>query len=394
MRLRTTPSRLSLREFARNHERFYGTLPASDGDAGQLVSAEPMRVKILPGIPLRARAWRVLYRSTTATGAPTVVSGAILVPRKPYRGDRPLIGYALGTQGLAPRCAPSLQMAAGLEYETPIIAMMLRRGWAVAFTDYPGLGVTGGHTYVVGRALGPAVLDAMRAARALPDAGLPAHGPAAVFGYSEGGAAAGWAAQLQPSYAPDVPLVAAAIGGAPADLEYSMDFLAGGRFAWLHAYGAAGLDVAYPELQLDRYLNDRGRRMREHLTDSHIIPQILRRLPYKFERARYLVEDPLTAPDWLVRVRENRLGAIAPAAPVLLTHGTRDQACGYQQAPRLRDDWTRLGVDVTFRRYRGLEHLTAAAAHLCSALPWLAGHFAGHNTKTEHPTPMRNRESA
>jgi hypothetical protein len=45
---------------------------------------------------------------------------------------------------------------------------------------------------------------AQRAARI--DAGLPAHGPVALVGYAEGGGAAGWAAQLQTTYAPDVPL--------------------------------------------------------------------------------------------------------------------------------------------------------------------------------------------
>ena len=86
------------------------------------------------------------------------------------------------------------------------MALALARGWAVAITDYQGLGTPGDHTYMVGRALGPNVLDAMRAARKLSPAELPVDGPAAIMGYSEGGAAAAWAAQLQPVYAPDVRL--------------------------------------------------------------------------------------------------------------------------------------------------------------------------------------------
>src|SRR5437588_2936503 len=100
-----------------------------------------------------------------------------------------------------------------------MIAMVLARGWALAITDYEGLGTPGDHTYMVGRALGPNVLDAMRAARELEPAELPAQGPAAIVGYSEGGAAAAWAAQLQPRYAPEVPLVAVAAGAAAADVE-------------------------------------------------------------------------------------------------------------------------------------------------------------------------------
>jgi len=63
---------------------------------------------------------------------------------------------------------------------------------------------------MVGRALGPNVLDVMRAARSLSPEELPPEGPAAIIGYSEGGAAAAWAGQLQPTYAPDVPLLAIA----------------------------------------------------------------------------------------------------------------------------------------------------------------------------------------
>ncbi|MFD9615155.1 alpha/beta fold hydrolase [Streptomyces sp. NPDC059083] len=317
----------------------------------------------------------MLYRSTSALGQPNVVSGTVLVPRAPYPGPRPLIGYAIGTQGHGTHCAPSLQLTVGTEYETALIATVLRRGWAVALTDYPGLGYGSGHPYVVGRALSPAVLDSMRAARQLPDAGLTPDGPAALFGYSEGGTAAGWAAQLQPTYAPDIPLAAVAVGGAAADMNFNHDFLTGGRFAWLLAYVALGYASAYPELDLHAHLNDRGHRMISAIAESHIIPQVLTRLPRKFNKTRYLTTDLFAAPDWQARFTENRLGALAPATPVLLTHGRADQAVGYGQAPQLRDDWRRLGVDVTFHGYRGLEHFTAAVAHMHTSLPWLATHL-------------------
>ncbi|MGW4769815.1 lipase family protein [Nocardia sp. NPDC004278] len=394
MRLSTIPNPLSLRGSARKHQEFYRSPSSIDGEPGGLLRAEPVRVKLLPGVQLRVRAWRVLYRSSSANRAPIAVSGIVLVPHGTYQGPRPLIGYAIGTQGHAQRCAPSLQLVAGLEYETPLITRILRRGWAVALTDYPGLGTGGGHPYIVGRALGPAVLDSMRAARNLADTGLAEDGPAALFGYSEGGTAAAWAAQLQPTYAPDILLVAAAVGGVCADLEYSADFLTGGRFAWLQAYAAAGLDIAYPELRLARYLNDHGHRMYPRLIDTHIVGQIIARMPYRFDRARYVVTDPLTDPDWLARMRENRLGALAPAAPVLLTHGSADQAVGYEQAIQLHDDWSRLGVDVTFRGYRGLEHLTAAVAHTRTALPWLSAHIADHRANDTGTPPITGFETA
>jgi pimeloyl-ACP methyl ester carboxylesterase len=91
------------------------------------------------------------------------------------------------------------------------MCLVLARGYAIAVTDYQGLGTPGDHAYMVGRVLGMNVLDAMRCARALEPHELPGDGSAGVIGYSEGGAAAAWAAQLQPEYAPEV-----ALAGVPA----------------------------------------------------------------------------------------------------------------------------------------------------------------------------------
>ena len=173
--------------------------PLGEGEPGDVIRAEPMDAYLVPGVRLRARAWRMLYRSTSAIGEPTAVSGTRAgahgrIARRP----RPLIGYAIGTHGIGDAAAPSRLLSTGLEWEAGLIAMVLARGWAVAITDYQGLGTPGDHTYMVGRALGPNVLDAMRAARQLHPTELPERGPAAIIGYSEGGAAAAWAAQLQP----------------------------------------------------------------------------------------------------------------------------------------------------------------------------------------------------
>jgi hypothetical protein len=52
-------------------------------------------------------------------------------------------------------------------------------------------------------------------------------------GYSGGAQVTGWAAQLQPTYAPDVKLTGAALGGLPADLAAVMRQLNGGPFGGL-----------------------------------------------------------------------------------------------------------------------------------------------------------------
>jgi fermentation-respiration switch protein FrsA (DUF1100 family) len=358
-------------------ERFYlppDPLPVAQ--PGDIFRSEPMDAYLSPGLRLRARAWRILYRSTGAVGEPTTVSGTILMPLSRARGPRPLVGYAVGTHGIGDACAPSRLLERGLEYEASFLAMILARGWAVALTDYQGLGTPGDHAYMVGRALGPNVLDAIRAARNLLPEELPAGGPAAIMGYSEGGAAAAWAAQLQPSYAPDVELVGVAAGAAAADLEVAEPSLDGTFFSFFMAYGGIGYAAAYPELQLDPYLTPFARKHIEMLRSASVVQAVM--FGPRYVRSEQLTQpNVLGLPDWRRRLRENRLGKIAPAAPVLLHHARRDQIVSFDQSLNLRDCWQQRGADVRLYITRGgVDHLSGAAAGNPVAISWLGRRFA------------------
>ncbi len=353
-------------------EGFYDPPPALTGRPGDVIKAEPVDAYLVPGLRLRARAWRVLYLSTGASGEATAVSGTVLVPRAKTRGDRPLIGYAIGTHGIGDSAAPSRLLPRGLEWEAGLIAMALAHGWALAITDYQGLGTPGDHTYMVGRALGPNVLDSMRAARALVPDVLPADGPAAIIGYSEGGAAAAWAAQLQPSYAPEVPLVAVVAGAAAANVEVAGPSLDGTFFSFFIAYGEIGYAAAYPELDLDSYLTPTARKRIDALRESSVLQAMM--WGPRFMRSSELTEpNVLELPEWRRRLRENRLGLMAPKVPVLLHHARRDQIVSFAQSVALRDDWQRLGADVRLYVTKGgVDHVSGAVAGTPIALDWLS----------------------
>jgi alpha-beta hydrolase superfamily lysophospholipase len=361
-----------------------------EGKAGDLIRAEPMDAYLVPGVRLRARSWRMLYRSTSAIGEPTAVSGTLLVPYGRMRGPRPLIGYAVGTHGIGDAAAPSRLLARGLDWEAGLIAMLLGRGWAVAITDYQGLGTPGDHTYMVGRALGPNVLDAMRAARELYPAELPSEGPAAIVGYSEGGAAAAWAAQLQPTYAPDVPLAGVAAGAAAADLEAAGPLLDGSFFSFFIAYGGIGYSAAYPELELDPYLTAKARSGIAALRQS-TLPQAMLSGP-RFVRASDLTRpNVMELPEWRRRLRENRLGEMVPDAPVLLHHARRDQIVSFEQSVNLRDSWERIGADVRLYVTRGgVDHISGGVAGMPVALGWIAGRLRrrGAGVAVNPPSPV------
>jgi Secretory lipase len=129
------------------------------GSAGTLIRQEPMPF-------MGGTAYRVLYRSTGLHDEPIAVSGILVVPPGPPPPDgRPIVAWAHPTTGIVPRCAPSLAIFAFQQIQG--LRDMVERGYAVAATDYPGLGTPGPHPYLVGVSEARAVLDSVRAARTL-----------------------------------------------------------------------------------------------------------------------------------------------------------------------------------------------------------------------------------
>lgn len=327
------------------------------------------------------KSWQVLYRSQTVAGAPTAVSGTVLVPDKPWQGTgkRPLVSYAVGTRGLGDSCAPSYTLTQGLDYEELFIIDALNQGWAVAVTDMEGLGTPGQHTYEVGRSQGMAVLNMARAAERLPDAGL-AGAPVAIKGYSQGGTSAGWAAELAASYAPDLDLKGVAAGGVPADLRAVAASLDGGPFVALMFMAAVGYDAAYPELKLDGYLNDNGRALLAKAEDMCLVsvdgPLTVLQTAFK-KIGDYTTSNPLDTPQWQARLDENKLGSTAPNVPVFQAQALLDEIIPAKQAETLDHDWCARGANVTYKSYPLAEHATGLLESEGDMMSFLADRFAG-----------------
>ncbi|MFC7614730.1 lipase family protein [Actinokineospora soli] len=325
-----------------------------------------------------AKSYLVLYRSTDAAGRQVAVSGTVFVPTRPVTGPRPIVSLAPGTQGLGDHCAPSKLFRQGTEYEQLMVSELLNKGWAVAVTDYEGLGTPGDHTYVVGRSEGPAVLDAVRAATRIPALGLASGGKVAFTGYSQGGGAAAWAAQLADDYAPELDVVGAAAGGVPADLVAVSKQLDGSAGFGLMLAAAVGMNAAYPELDLPSYLNDAGERefaAREQKCVGDMMGYAGKRI------ADYTVRDPIAQPDWQARLGENKLGADAPDVPVLLYHSSGDQLVPYAQAKDLHRAYCAAGARVSWREYFG-EHVMGVLTGRAGAVAYLADRFAGKPAPT------------
>lgn len=350
--------------------------PLPDVAPGAVLRSRPVTVRALT-VPVPVQAWQVLYRSTDTHGTPMAVSGTVLVPATPWAaGPRPLVTYGVGSHGLGRQCAPSYQLRRGRDPEVGLISQALARGWAVTVSDYEGSGTPGPHTYTAGRATGRAVLDAARAAQRLPAAGLDPAGPVGVWGYSEGGIGASWAGQLAPSYAPELRLRGIASGGTPADLDAVVDHLDGGPFSGLVLAGAVGLATAYPDLPFQSILTPRGREAMARIS-TQCVDEFTRDFAFRELSDFTTVADPAGLPAWQQVLADNRLGRVAPPAPVLLYHATFDELIPVAVARRLAADYCARDATVRYVESPVGDHVSYAGTAAPAVVSWLADRFAG-----------------
>ena len=151
--------------------------------------------------PDGTNAWRVLYHSTDVTGADIIVSGVVIAPDDDApAGSRTVVGWGHPTTGAAAKCAPSN----GIDPFDLVEGMraLLAAGYVVSYADYPGLGVEGPNSYMIGTSEGNSVLDAVRAARNIPE--TAAGSDVLLWGHSQGGQAVLFAGQDAKTYAPEL----------------------------------------------------------------------------------------------------------------------------------------------------------------------------------------------
>ena len=338
---------------------------------GTVLASRPVTVTGL-GLPVPADAVQFLTRSTDAKGAPTTAVGTLMIPKTPYpAGPRPLVSYQPATDSLGDQCNPSYKLRAGTEYELPLMMQALQLGWAVVVTDYEGPQSAFG----AGRMAGHAVLDGIRAAEALPGTGLTGvQTPVGMWGYSGGGLATSWAAELQPGYAPELDVAGVASGGTPADMGAAARQVDGTIASGLVLLASTGLTRAYPEML--SLLNDKGRAMIREIGDM-CVGDAVSRFPFRHLNEFTVSADPLSEPVAVRVMDDNHLGRQAPKTPVLLYHSILDELIPYATARQLQADWCRGGGHVTLYSDAASEHSSLAATGAPLAVGFLASRFNG-----------------
>ncbi|MFJ9718566.1 lipase family protein [Streptomyces sp. NPDC101213] len=378
------------------------SLPAADG---ALIRTERLPLALsLPGIdgPLPGRATRLMYRSTDSAGRPTAVTGAYIEPAAAWKGTgaRPLVVVAPGTMGQGDQCAASLGLerplvlngrTVSVGYENLAVYRLLARGVAVVVTDYTGLGATDRlHTYVNRVDEAHAVLDAVRAARSLDGTSLTAGSRVALFGYSQGGGATAAAAELQPAYAPDVPLAGTYSGAPPADLVAVTAAIDGSDLAGALGWSVNGFLESDPELRpiAEAHLSAAGKAALKDLSTMCVGDALL---AYNSARSSAWTTDgrPLGAiieeePALESFLADQRIGGLRPASPVRVATGTADNLVPHGQARGLAVAWCAKGADVTYKPVALLplgnallNHFAPLLADQGDAISWLTDRLEG-----------------
>jgi pimeloyl-ACP methyl ester carboxylesterase len=314
--------------------------------------------RVLELTPRGGGAFDLRYRSTGIDGHATSETAVVWLPAGPRSGD--VVAWGHPTTGLSDRCAPSTgpDVVPGLD-------QLLAAGHVVVAPDYEGLGSAGDHPYLIGTSEARSVLDAIRAARSVADV----DGRSVVFGWSQGGHAALFAARLARSYAPDVRLAGVAAIAPVTDMPGLVDGTS--TFSQIPGFVAlvtAGYASTYDDLD-----------------PTAVVPDAADALPVvrhdcAIEAGSKLAGTITTAPGraWIRRLRQNDPTTKRLRIPALLVHGQQDALLPFGATADAYDRLCANGSPVRLDALASAGHGDVVARSTDDVVRWLEGRLAGN----------------
>lgn len=382
-----------------SEDPFYQPPPGYQHAApGTVLRSRDVELAFLGLVPQQFMATQLLYRTTDMNGQPEATATTVVVPAdaSPER-PCPVLSYQCAIDAVSSRCFPSYALrrrafALGslAQLEFLLISAALAEGWAVSIPDHEG------RTGMWGAPFEPGyfILDGIRAALSAERLGLSSSAPVALWGYSGGGLATAWAAELCADYAPELDVVGAVLGSPVGDLGHTFRRLNGSFLSGLPAMVVAALVHIYPELNrvIDEHASEDGRALLRRLESMTTVGAVIRMA--KKDMGDYLdrpLEEILTMPEVQDVFESIRLGAKVPTPPVLIVQAVHDYLIDVDDIDRLAHAYTAGGAAVTYHRDAFNEHLLLHPLSAPMALRWLQDRFARrplteHLVRTKWPT--------
>lgn len=347
------------------------TLPATPGE---LIRSEPLTDRLLPA---HAQAWRILYTTTLPDGTITTGVATVLAPAEVTAGPHPVVLWEHGTVGILQKCMPSVVTA---PFEgVPALDQVVAAGWVLVAPDYAP-NAQGVHPYVIGEGETASALDAVRAARQMPELNLTPQ--TVVCGHSQGGHAALWTGILGPEYAPDVNIVGVAALAPASNMERILTMHGGDSSgARLGAYIATAYSQYFPDVKYDDIVSPSTRTLAPQIADlcqfDPVDIPILQALTAELHDEPVLIDPAAGALG--ERLRENAPNSLV-TAPLFIAQGLSDVVID----PVVNDDFVKAqcaaGQSLVYWHVPGRDHggIVAQDSPLGDPLiAWTQDRFAG-----------------
>ncbi|KAL3483289.1 secretory lipase-domain-containing protein [Aspergillus germanicus] len=296
----------------------------------------PIAAFVLAKVNLEA-AYQILYRTTNTFGEPITTVTTILFP---HNADyTKLLSYQVAQDAADPSCSPSFALqkfsdageALALvmpQIEYLFISSALNKGWIVTVPDYLG----------PKSAYGANIISAT----------------VAMWGYSGRSLASGWAAELQPSYAPELKIAGAALGGTVPKITPVIESInkaplpgssfAGGDFNKTQELCLVGNLLEYQNEDIYSYFKD---------------------------------GDIFTKPEATKLLDENAMGQHTPTIPLLIYKSTNDEISPVRDTDHLYNTYCSNGADVKYLRDVLSDHTVLTITGAPDALLWLVDRLNG-----------------
>lgn len=385
--------------------RYTGSTPLADIAPGTVLKTRNIPYHVV-GFPLPIKTTQLLYRSTGQLGQPTVNVTSVVQPVLQF-GRQKLVSYQSFYDSLNPDDEPSYAISGGLtlgglipNVESALLAPFLSQGYSIAISDTQGQKAN----FAAGREYGMNTLDSLRAAFNSSTIDLADDTDVVMVGYSGGAIATEWAAELAPSYAPDVDrrIVGSSFGGVLVHPAHNLHYV-DGSLVWAGVMPMALIGVARAfEVDLTPYLNDYGKTLNQRLQTASIV-NVLAQYPGLTWSAIAKPEysTPEQIPVFVTLANDLIMGTGGtPSHPLLIRQGAGGELEGTLgnkpgigagdgvmiagDVRTLARDYCARGVAVQYGQSDALSHVPAAV------LAWIPETLLWVNDRFAHRTPPQN----
>lgn len=381
----------NVRPLLPSDDPFYQPPPGyQHAEPGTVLRSRDVELAFLGLVPQDVGAVQLLYRTMNLNGEPEATATTVIVPAEVAPGQPcPLLSYQCAIDAVSSRCFPSYALrrrarALGSigQLELFLIAAAVAEGWAVSVPDHEGVQGLWGAPYEPGYR----ILDGVRGALSSDRLGLSPAAPIGLWGYSGGGLASAWAAEMCAEYAPELDIVGAVLGSPVGDLGNTFRRLNGSFLSGLPAMVVASLVRTYPDLDriIKKHASEEGRALLESLEAMTTVEAVVRMA--RKNVGDYLdepLEDILSTPEVSYIFDQIKLGAAAPAPPVLLVQAVHDYLIDVNDIDVLAEVYSAGGARVTYHRDAFNEHMILHPLSAPMTLRWLTDRF-NRRPLTEH----------